>query len=186
MRKWFVNVMVLLLGLGLATSAPAQENKAQEEKAQEDERPEMRAKVIKDADSGVAVTRPEGWVLGKKKGGGAIAVFRAAGDPEAQIDVLVSELKRDSAATAYFTSFHANLQKAGLVKSEVRKEATYEGKKGLETEYEASSKNRKFRLIVWQFHQGDKAVLITGFFPGEKRDKYYADFQAVLEALALE
>jgi hypothetical protein len=169
-------MLVLLMSLGLASSAVAQE----------DDKPDMRAKVIKDKESGVSVTRPEGWVNGKKKSGGTIAVFRAAGDEEAQIDVLVSPLKRESAATAFFTSFHANLHKTGFAKREVRKEATYKGKKGLETEYGAKSGKRQFRLIVWQYHQGSNAIIVSGFFPAEGRDKYYADFQKVLNALVFE
>jgi hypothetical protein len=175
MRRWLVNIVILLASISLVTNAVAQDA----------DQPKMRAKVIVDSESGVSVTRPEGWVNGKKKSGGAVAVFRAAGESEAQIDVLVSKLKRDSAASAYFTSFHANLQKAGLVKKDVRKDASYGDKKGIETEYDAASKSRNFRLIVWQYHRNGVAVLVTGFFPTDQRDKHYTGFQEVIEGLEL-
>ena len=176
MRKWFIILIALVLSAGFASSAIAQD----------DDRPKMRAKVFKDDKTGISVKRPEGWFNSRKKNAGALVLFRASGDQEAQIDVLVSPLERASAATDFFTTFHTNLKKTGFVKREVRKEATYKGKKGLETEYDAVSGKKKFRLIVWQYHEGDTAVLITGFFPTEARDKYYVDYKKVLDELTFE
>lgn len=184
MRKWFIKMMVLVAALvaslGVAATATAQKD----DKSEASE-PKMRAKVITDQETGVSVTRPEGWANGKSKAG-AIAVFRAAGDEEAQIDVLVSPIERNNSATGFFTSIHARLQKIGFVKREVRKEATYNGKKGVETEYDANSGKQQFRLIVWQYHKGDRAIIVTGFFPTKTRDKYYVDLQKVLNELGVE
>jgi hypothetical protein len=175
MRLWLVKIVILLAGVCLASSAVAQD----------DDRPKMRAKVLVDKDSGVSVTRPEGWIIGKTKNGGTVAVFKAAGDADAQIDVLVSPVEGKEAASAYFTSFHADLQKVGLVKKNVRKEASYEGKVGIETEYDAASRDRQFRLVLWQFHQGKRAVIVTGFFPTTERDNFYGDLQKVIESIEL-
>lgn len=171
MRPWLVNIVIVLASFSLATSALAQE----------DDTPEMRKRVVVDKENGVTVTRPEGWVSGKKKSGGTLAVFRPAGDSEAQIDILVSPLD-ESSASAFFTSFHAHLHEKGFAKLNVRKDATYNGKVGIETEYNAAS---KARLIVWQFHRGKVAVVVTGFFPTDQRDRHYKGFKEVLEKVEL-
>jgi hypothetical protein len=183
MCRWLLNIVILLAGVSLAVGVMAQEKDQQKDQPQGDDRPEMRAKVFVDKDSGLSVTRPEGWSSGNAKNGGTVAVFRAAGDSEAQIDVLVSPVKGKGAAGAYFTSFHANLQKAGLVKKGVRKKATYSDKTGIETEYEATSKDHEFRLIVWQFHRDKVAVIVSGFFPTAKRDEYHGDLEKVIKSI---
>jgi hypothetical protein len=174
MRSLLVTAGVAMAMLGVAATAHAQDEDA--------DRPEMRARVVVDKASGAQLTRPEGWVVGKK-GKGVAAVFRAAGDPEAQIEVRVSPHVKADQRKSFFTSFHANLQKAGFVKKQVNAAAAYKDKQGVETEYETSSKKRAFRLVVWQFHREDTAFIVVGFFPTKTRDRYYPDFQAVIESM---
>lgn len=181
MRRWTVQMAAVVLSLALGSSAFAQQKGGEGDSDQ----PDMRAKVIVDEASGVKVERPEGWVSGKN-GKGVVAVFRAAGDDEAQIEVRVSPHVKKKQRDYFFASFHTNLQKAGFVKKDVREDAQYDGNKGLETEYETASKSKKFRLIVWQTHHGDSAVLVVGFFPAKTRDKYYPSFQAVITKLTYE
>lgn len=165
---------VVLVMLGLASVGQAQE--------EDTDRPEMRARVVVDEISGAKLTRPEGWVVGKK-GKGVAAIFRAAGDPEAQIEVRVSPHVKADQRKSFFASFHANLQKAGFVKKQVLEEATYAENTGVETEYETSSKKRVFRLVVWQFHREETAFMVVGFFPTKSRDRFYPDYQAVIESM---
>jgi hypothetical protein len=179
MRILFRSIAIVLVGISLSATAFAQEG------ADEKESPEMRAKAVTDAESGAKVTRPDGWVSGKA-GIGVIAMFRAAGDSRSQIEVRVSPHVKEKQGEFFFTSFHSNLQKAGFSKLREGQEATYGGKKGLETEYETSSKKQKLRLIVWQYQHNDSAYLVVGFFPAEARDKYYEDFQQVAKSLTFE
>lgn len=175
MRKWMLGVASALIMLAVSVTAHAQDD---------EERPDMRAKIVVDEANGAEFTRPEGWVSGEA-GKGVAAVFRAAGDSEAQIEIRVSPHVKPDQSDYFFTSFHSNLQKAGFEKQEVREGADYGDKKGFETEYETSSKKRQFRLIVWQYHHNESAFIVVGFFPSNARDRYYSDFQEIIEKMVL-
>lgn len=175
MHKWMIITLAMLAGLGLSVEAFAQD----------DDRSDMRAKEITDDEFGVTIVRPEGWVAGEKPKG-ALVIFRAAGDEQSQLEVRATpNVKRDQ-RQIFFTSIHSKLQKTGFVKEEVREEVTYGGKKGVETEYVAPSKNNEKSLVVWQYHRGDAAWMVFGFFPAEARDKYYADFQKLIETMTFD
>ncbi|MFW6058023.1 MAG: hypothetical protein ACOC9W_04125, partial [Persicimonas sp.] len=173
---WMLAVASALTVVAVSVTVHAQDD---------DERPDMRAKIVIDEANGAQFTRPEGWVSGEA-GKGVAAVFRAAGDRETQIEIRVSPHVKPDQSDYFFTSFHSNLQKAGFEKQEVRKDADYGDKKGLETEYETSSKKRKFRLIVWQYHHDESAFIVVGFFPSDARERYYPDFQEIIEQMVLE
>lgn len=172
-------IAILLVGFSLSSTAFAQDEKS------EKDTPDMRAKVIKDAESGSAVTRPEGWVQGKS-GKGVLATFHAAGDKKAQIEVRHSPHVKEKQGEIFFASFHSSLQKAGFTRDEVREAQTYGGKEGVETEYKTTSEKRKFRMLVWQYHHDDSAYLVVGFFPDKGRDKYYSAFQEVITSLEVD
>ena len=181
MHRWILMAAVLVATFGLAVPGFAQDENAKKEQ----DTPDMRAKVIENDKYGVVIQRPSGWVLGKANEG-VVAVFRAAGDDEAQIEIRVSPHVKQKQRDFFFTSFHSNLQKAGFTKVGVRKDASYGDQKGVETEYETSSKKRKFRLIVWQHHHDDSAWMVVGFFPTGTRDKYYPDYQKVISELSFD
>ncbi|AWV89700.1 hypothetical protein DN745_10250 [Bradymonas sediminis] len=163
----------------LSSTAFAQDGKSKTDT------PDMRAKVIKDSESGSAVTRPDGWVQGKS-GKGVLATFHAAGDKKAQIEVRLSPHVKEDQGEIFFASFHSSLQKAGFTRDEVREKQTYEGKTGVETEYKTTSGKKEFKMIIWQFQQDDAAYLVVGFFPAKGRDKYYGDFKKVIESLKVD
>ncbi len=175
MQKWLLNIVICLVGVTSAAGAFAQQP----------QKPAMRAQVIVDKESGAKVTRPEGWVSAQKTKG-VVAVFRAAGDSKAQIEVRVSPHVKAKQRQSFFASFQTSLQKSGFVKQNVNNKATYGGKTGVQTEYEATSKASKFRLILWQFHHGDSAILVVGFFPASKRDKYFPAYKQVIEKLTFQ
>jgi hypothetical protein len=152
--------------------------------AQDDDqsRSDMRAEVEKDEELGVAVHRPDGWVFGTP-GKGVVALLTAAGDSQSQIEVRVSQHVKSKHKEAFFASFHANIQKSGFEKLETRKKATYGEKNGEEIEYRTGSDDKAYRLVVWQYHQGEKAFLVVGFFPEEARSVQYEDFKSVCGTL---
>ncbi|MGM0557718.1 MAG: hypothetical protein ACQEVA_15145 [Myxococcota bacterium] len=146
---------------------------------------DMRARVQKDAKLGVTVHRPDGWVFGKP-GKGVVALLTAAGDSQSQIEVRVSEHVKEEHRQPFFASFHANIQKSGFDKVDAREDVTYGDKEGAEVEYKTGNDENAFRLVVWQYHQGEKAFLVVGFFPEEARSVQYKDFQAVCEKIEIE
>lgn len=172
-------IAILLLGVSLSAPAFAQDGSS------DDDTPKMRAKVLKDSESGSEVTRPDGWVQGKS-GKGVLATFYAAGDKKSQIEVRISPHVKKKQGEIFFASFHSSLQKAGFTRDELREKQTYDGKTGVETEYQTTSKERKFRLIVWQYHHDDSAYLVVGFFPAKERDNYYRDFQTTIKSLKVD
>ena len=182
MRIFARACLLALLSIPVAAPAFSQEQNAQKTTGQKNA-PAMRATELTDEDSGTVVERPEGWVAGKS-GKGVIATLRPAGDSKAQIEVRVSSHVKPKQAEFFFTSFHSNLQKAGFSKKEVEESAVYGDKKGIETEYETTTKKRNFSLIVWQYQHKDSAYLVVGFFPEKKRDQYYDDFKTVIENLS--
>jgi hypothetical protein len=145
---------------------------------------DMRARVKKDADTGVAVHRPDGWVFGDA-GRGVVALLTAAGDSRSQIEVRASKHVKKGNKKPFFASFHANIQKSGFEKVETRTATTYGEKTGEEIEYETGRDDKAFRLVVWQIHRGETAYLVVGFFPKEARSIHYKDFQAVCEKLEI-
>lgn len=163
-------VVLIAQGTALAQDEPQAAGQAEDS---------MRSKIFEDTEVGVRLERPSGWVSGKTPKG-VVAVLRAAGDEESQIEIRMSPHVKAKQREFFFTSFHANLQQAGFVKKDVQ-EMSLGGKEGALTEYETSSKKRKFRLLVWQTHRKEAAWLVVGFFPAERREDYFGDYKQVIE-----
>ncbi len=134
-----------------------------------------------DTGEGVVISVKDGWRQAKAPKG-AVALLKSTIDDKSQMEFRVAKRVGEN-AKRYFTTFHTSLQKSGMERKSRNEEATYATKKGAETEYELISKNRKFRLVVWEFSEGEQAWLIVGFFNASKRDRLYKDFGEILNAL---
>lgn len=140
---------------------------------------------IRDENLQATVRRPEGWV-NTDTNSSAAAAFQAASDKRAQIEVRYSTPIRKGKRDSYFNSFHSELKSAGFVRKGTPTEKTYGSKTGRETEYEGDTGDATYRLIVWEFYNGQTAWIIAGFFDAERRDRHYGAFQATAESLSTE
>lgn len=128
------------------------------------------------------LTRAGGWLVGVPSQG-AVALFRAAGEPQAQIEVRVSENIVEDQRGAYFSAFHNGLLRVGFTQVEGKESSPYSGRVGQEYEYRVLSDGQEFRLVVWLYYRTSEAWIVTGFFPRSKRDVYYRGFQQMLRSL---
>ncbi len=138
--------------------------------------------VFENAKAGIRIQRAEGWLVGVPSHG-AVAVFRAAGESEAQIEFRVSDNVVDESRESFFSAFQNSLLRVGFVEIESREKTNYSGRIGPEYEYRVLSDGREFRLITWLFARETEVWIVTGFFPLSKRDAYYRGFQKMLRTL---
>lgn len=131
---------------------------------------------------GFRVEMAGGWLVGTPSQGAA-AVFRAAGESQAQIEFRVSEKVEVDSRDNYISSFQTSLQRVGFVEIEARDRTNYSGRIGSEYEYRVLSEGDEFRLIVWLYAHESEMWIVTGFFPLSKRDAYFRGFQQMLRSL---
>ena len=173
--------LVLFVGLGAGAPAVAQEAEEGGDSSAAETQVERGREIVVE-ESGLRCRRPEAWVRGKP-GKGAVLTLRAAGDPNSQIEVRVSSPITQQKREDFFNSFHSKLKSAGFIEVDRRRQQTYGERTGQEIEYEGSTSEGAFRLVVWQYYRGGEAWLISGFFPVPRRDEYYPDFAALIESI---
>lgn len=136
-----------------------------------------------DTKEGLLIRKPDGWVTAAPAKG-TVAVLRAAGDSTSRIEFRLAPGMDSGKAALYFNSFHTNLQTAGLKKVVDAASKTYGENVGTQTEYETSSAKKKYRLVVWQTHRGEKAWLVVAFLEEEAREDYLEDYSELISTLA--
>lgn len=112
-----------------------------------------------------------------------MATFRLASSDGAQIEIRASTGIDGDKQGSFFNSFHAKLKSAGFTKLRGPESSTHGKQKGRETEYEGRIRKEEFRLVVWTFHRGETAWILAGFFPAERRDPLYEDFESLAASL---
>ncbi|MBA2663270.1 MAG: hypothetical protein H0U74_13365 [Bradymonadaceae bacterium] len=138
--------------------------------------------VVVNEQYGVRIPRPGGWLLGQAPQG-AIALFRAAGDGQAQIEVRVSRKLGPKQVEHFYSAFHNNLRRTGFTQIARRPATVYGELSGDEIEYQVISSGREYHLVVWQHYRNGEAWIFTGFFPTRRRDAYYRSFERMLSGV---
>lgn len=179
--RWGWLGAVLLLGVTWGSPLFAQASSAEEQSSSEEATSAERGREIVLEKYDLRCRRPEAWVRGQP-GKGAVLTLRAAGDPNAQIEVRVSSPITREKREDFFNSFHSKLKSAGFIEVDRRPAKSHGGLTGREVEYEGSTSEGEFRLIVWQYYRGGEAWLVSGFFRVPRRDGYYPDFAELIES----
>lgn len=135
-----------------------------------------------DTGEGLTISVAKGWRSAKAPKG-AVALLKSQTDVRSQVEFRVADKMEKDKVVRYFSTFHTSLEKSGMERKSRNESVTYNGKKGAETEYELVSKNRKYRLIVWETYVGDRAWLAVGFFSADNRESLYTDFVGMLNTL---
>ena len=130
----------------------------------------------------IRLQRAGGWLTGKPSHG-AVAVFRAAGESEAQIEFRVSKDVALESRESFMSAFENSLLRVGFVEIEARERTNYSGRIGQEFEYRALSEGREFRLVTWLYPRETEVWIVSGFFPLAKRDAYIRGFQKMVRSL---
>lgn len=138
--------------------------------------------VFVNENAGIRLTRAGGWLVGSPSHE-AVALFRAAGESEAQIEFRVSKDVAVDSRDSYISAFQNSLLRLGFVEIEARKITNYNGRIGQEYEYRVLSGGREFRLITWLYARETEIWIMSGFFPLSKRDAYFRGFQTMLRSL---
>lgn len=131
---------------------------------------------------GFQLVRAGGWLAGSPPQG-AVALFRAAGESDAQIEIRVSKNVVAERRAGFFSAFQNSLLRAGFIEIEARENANYSGRIGQEHEYRVLSDGREFRLVTWLYARKTEVWIVSGFFPLSKRDAYFRGFQQMLRSL---
>lgn len=196
-RKLAGQAVILGLVAGVYGSAQAQDLSQEQqqerpgvasESEKDSEEPRASKEQVRERDlfvnpeAGFRLTRAGGWLWGVPSQG-AVALFRAAGEPQAQIEIRVSENIDGEQRSAYVSAFDNRLLRVGFVQVETRNAVNYGGRIGQEYEYSVLSDGRDFRLIVWIYFREDEAWIASGFFPLAKREAHYRGFQQMLRSL---
>ncbi len=138
--------------------------------------------VFVNSEAGIKLQRAGGWLVGSASHG-AVALFRAAGETEAQIEFRVSEDIAEESRVSYVSAFQNSLLRVGFIEIEARNRVNYSGRIGQEYEFRALSNGIEFRLITWLFARETEVWIVSGFFPLSKRDAYFRDFQKFVRSL---
>jgi hypothetical protein len=121
---------------------------------------------------------PAGWVQVPPQAG-AVAVLRAAGDVDAQIEVRTSAPVGAPRQPNYFSTFHARIKRAGFEETDRSKGACVDGQ-GTEVSYLGRIDGRPFQLIICQWSVSERVWLVSAFYPEPARRFYYPGFQRLL------
>lgn len=133
-----------------------------------------------DTGSGLSFEIPDDWAK-KSAGKSSVARLSSKEVDDAQIEVRVAPVAKDK-SDQFFTTFHASLLNAGMKKLADAKTGAIKDVDATQTEYSAKKKGVEFRLFVVQFQKADKAWLIVGMFPANKRDRLLESFTKILSA----
>ncbi len=189
---WWQAVVVCLLVL-LAAPVMAEEN-ADESDASQDEAfgEELddeityspRAESVILFDGQVTIPRPTGWNIASP-GDGAVALFRAASDEQAQIEVRVSSNIGEPDWQTFWRAFDTDLRQIGFTVHRQKSDKSYAGMPGVEIEYALVREERDtYHLLVWHTHSDDRAWVFTAFFAESRRDAYLETFREMLNSVA--
>lgn len=143
-----------------------------------------RTTAVFNAEHGVRMTTPEGWIAGRPPRG-AIAMFRAAGEPSCQLEVRASAGVSADQKERYFSAFHNHLLRNGFTRMETRAQ-TRGPQAGQEIEYEVLSGGEKYRMVVFEMHRENTAWLVVGFFPEARRETHMRAYDALIRSFAFE
>lgn len=134
-------------------------------------------------DGEVEIPRPTGWNI-QSPGDGAVALFHAASDDRAQIEVRVSSSIAESHWERFWRAFDTDLRQAGFSLDSSRTQQEYAQMRGLQFEYRLVQQGQDaYRLIVWHVHEEQRAWIFTAFFAESRRDAYMETFEELLESV---
>ncbi len=156
-----------------------EQDEEDDETAGVEEAEDARAPTVDVLDGVLTVPRPTGWVALAPSHGAAV-IFRSSADSQAQIDIRYSDQISQARWDRYLRTFDNDLQERGFRVHSGRTQRTHAGRRGRQQEYEVEIDDRIFRLVIWHFHENNRAWIFSAFFPAQRQSAHGQTFEELL------
>ena len=160
--------LLLLLLLGLAMPAMAQDNKGGRE-------PFTSTRL------GISGTAPSGWEIADSlRNTKTIASFTHPAS-KTQIEIVGTQLINKDIAQVFFNTVHDTLKGSDFQEITPPTPATIAELQGKQSEYAYEYTGMTLRIVVFSFVKNDAAYLVIGYFKSEERDAFY---ESIVETIS--